>query len=243
MHCKRSDELLLALEPAIRPECIATPQARDRDISHNHDEWLGDIEQAISQFVSSIETGKEIIGEITSWVWLDWDTPTEIRMSTICHPEWNSEADIKSPSALFPSMMHWSASDYPDISVTNEPSLVIYGSGSYIDHGGLEWLALNPAIGSSLGWFLSSEGLFRWVDEKGDLMVESICWKDGPISRQPPKMDDICSNGWLVVASDEAIEKIREVIGEAVKVNAVVRSYGRGTYDPATMSTQQRANW
>ena len=240
---KRSDELLLALEPAIRPECIATPQARDRDISHNHDEWLGDIEQAISQFVSSIETGKEIIGEITSWVWLDWDTPTEIRMSTICHPEWNSEADIKSPSALFPSMMHWSASDYPDISVTNEPSLVIYGSGSYIDRGGLEWLALNPAIGSSLGWFLSSEGLFRWVDEKGDLMVESICWKDGPISRQPPKMDDICSNGWLVVASDEAIEKIREVIGEAVKVNAVVRSYGRGTYDPATMSTQQRANW
>ena len=56
-------------------------------------------------------------------------------------------------------------------------------------------------------------------------------------------MDDICSNGWLVVASHEAIEKIREVIGEAVRVNAIVRSYGRGTYDPITTSNQQRINW
>lgn len=240
---KRSDELLLALEPTIRPECIAIPKARDRDIPHNHEEWLGDVEQAISQFVEGIETGEEIIGELTTWAWLDWDIPTEIRMSTICHPEWYRGVDIKSPSALFPSMMHWSASDYPEISVTDEPSLVIYGTGSYIDHGGLEWLALNPSIGFSLGWSLSPEGLFRWIDEKGEIMIESIYWKDGPISRQPPKMDDICSNGWLVVASHEAIDKIREVIGEAVKVNAVVRSYGRATYDPITESIQHRVNW
>jgi hypothetical protein len=240
---KRSDELLLALEPTIRPECIAVPKAKDRDISHNHDEWLGDIEQGITQFVDSIETGKQIIGELTTWSWLDWDLPTEIRMSTVCHPGWNSDVDVKSPSTLFPSMMHWSAIDYPEITATNEPSLVIYGTGSYIDHGGLEWVALNPSIGFSLGWSVSNDGVFRWVDEKGDVMVESIYWKDGPISRQPPKMDDICSNGWLVVASHEAIDKIRKIIGEAVRVNAVVRSYGRGTYDPITHFTQQRVNW
>jgi len=240
---KRSDELLLALEPTIRPECIAVPKAKDRVISHNHDEWLGDIEQGITQFVDSIETGEQIIGELTTWSWLDWDLPTEIRMSTVCHPEWNSDVDVKSPSTLFPSMMHWSAIDYPEITATNEPSLVIYGTGSYIDHGGLEWLALNPSIGFSLGWSISKEGLFRWVNHKGDIMVESIYWKDGPISRQPPKMDDICSNGWLVVASNEAIAKIRENIGNAVKANAVVRSYGRGTYDPTTHFTRQRVNW
>uniref|UniRef100_UPI0039A1CDF5 hypothetical protein n=1 Tax=Thaumasiovibrio sp. DFM-14 TaxID=3384792 RepID=UPI0039A1CDF5 len=162
---------------------------------------------------------------------------------TVCHPEWNVDVEVTSPSALFPSMMHWSAIDYPDITATREPSLVIYGTGSYIDHGGIEWLALNPSIGFSLGWFISKEGLFRWVDDKGNTMVESICWKDGPISRQPPKRDDICSNGWLVVASIEAVEKIREVIGEAARVNAVVRSYGRGSYDPVTTSIQQRVNW
>lgn len=48
---KRSDELLLGLEPAIRPECIVVPKAKDRDVSHNHDEWLGNIEQGITQFV------------------------------------------------------------------------------------------------------------------------------------------------------------------------------------------------
>tara|TARA_Y100001947_G_C10224491_1_gene254840 strand:- start:285 stop:779 length:495 start_codon:yes stop_codon:yes gene_type:complete len=164
-------------------------------------------------------------------------------MSTVCHPEWDNDVEVTSPYAFFPSMMHWSAIDYPGITATREPSLVIYGTGSYIDHGGVEWLALNPSIGLFLGWSVSDEGVFRWINEKGDVMVESIYWKDGPISRQPPKMDDICSNGWLVIASDEAVEKIREVIGEAIKVNAVIRSYGRNTYDPNTSSIQQRINW
>ncbi|WP_305812312.1 hypothetical protein [Photobacterium leiognathi] len=240
---KRSDELLLGLEPAIRPECIVVPKAKDRDISHNHKEWLADIEQGITQFVDRINTEKQIIGELTTWSWLDWDLPTEVRISTVCHPKWKIGVDIKSPYSLFPSMMHWSAIDYPEITTTDEPSLVIYGTGSYIDHGGIEWLALNPSVGFSLGWSMSEEGLFRWVDNKGDTMVESIYWKDGPVSRQPPKMDDICSNGWLVIASHSATEKIREVIGGATKVNAVIRSYGRGTYDPLTSAIQQRVNW
>lgn len=240
---KRSDELLLELEPGIRPKCIVVPQTKDREISHRHDEWLGDIEQGLTQFVDSIDTGKKIIGELTTWSWLDWDLPTEIRMSNVCHPELNNDVDITSPSVLFPSMMHWSAIDYPEITATREPSLVIYGSGSYIDHGGIEWLALNPSIGFYLGWSISENGLFRWVDDNGNTMVESIYWKDGPVSRQPPKMDDIPSNGWLVIASDKAVEKIREVTGEAIKVNAVVRSYGRNTYEPDTTFIQQKINW
>ncbi|MBE3709814.1 hypothetical protein HJ210_22715 [Vibrio parahaemolyticus] len=240
---KRSDELLLGLEPAIRPECIVVPKAKDRDVSHNHDEWLGSIEQGITQFVARIDTGKQIIGELTTWSWLDWDLPTEVRMSTVCHPEWNDDVEVTSPYAFFPSMKHWSASDYPKITFADEPSLVIYGTGAYIDHGGLEWLALNPAIGFYLGWSVSDEGLFRWINEKGDVMVESIYWKDGPVSRQPPKMDDICSNGWLVIASHSATKKIREITGEATKVNAVIRSYGRGTYNPITRAIQQRVNW
>ncbi|WP_028305187.1 ATP-binding protein [Oceanospirillum maris] len=240
---KRSDELLLALEPGIRPECIVVPKAKDREISHKRDEWLEDTEQGITQFVDRLDTGKQIIGELTTWSWLDWDLPTEVRMSTVCHPEWNDDVEVTSPYAFFPSMKYWSASHYPKITFTDEPSLVIYGTGAYIDHGGLEWLALNPSIGFHLGWSVSDEGLFRWINENGDVMVESISWKDGPISRQPPKMDDLCSNGWLVVASVEAVKKLREFIGEASRVNAIVRSYGRGTYDPITSSSQQRGNW
>jgi hypothetical protein len=240
---KRSDELLLEVVPDTRPKCIIVPKAKDRDMLHKHDEWLGDIEQGITQFVDRIDTEKQIIGELTTWSWLDWDLPTEVRISTVCHPKWKIGVDIKSPYSLFPSMMHWTAIEYPEITTTDEPSLVIYGTGSYIDHGGIEWLALNPSIGLSLGWSVSDEGVFRWINEKGDVMVESIYWKDGPISRQPPKMNDICSNGWLVTASDEAVEKIREAIGEAIKVNAVIRSYGRNTYDPDTTFIQQRINW
>ncbi|MBE0362149.1 hypothetical protein PULV_a3955 [Pseudoalteromonas ulvae UL12] len=240
---KRSDELLLELEPTIRPEGIVVPKAKDRDISHKHDEWLGDIEQSITKFVDCIGTEKQIIGELTTWRWLDWDLPTEVRMSTVCHPEWNDDEEVTSPSAFFPSMMNRSAIDYPEITATIEPSLVIYGTGLNIDHGSIEWLALNPSFGLFLGWSVSDEGVFRWINEKGDIMVESIYWKDGPISRQPPKMDDICSNGWLVTASDEAVKKIREVIGEAIKVNAVIRSYSRNTYEPNTTFIQQRINW
>lgn len=240
---KCGDQRLLAVEPCVRPECIVIPKVKDRDITHNHDVWLDDIEQAFRHIITCIGPELEIIGELTTWVWLDWDKPTEIRMSTICHPDWNNEVDIKSPSKLFPSKMHWSADEYPDNTVTNKPSLVIYGSDSYIDHGGYDWLALNPAIGISLGWSFSSEGLFRWVDENDNLMAESIYWKDGPISRQPPKLDDICSNGWLVVVTQKAADQIRKVIGEAVKVDAVVRSYGKGTYNPKSICAQKRSIW
>lgn len=240
---RRSDETLLSLDPLTRPEYIYAPQAKDLDVSQNHEDWLGEIEQAISRFADCTDTEQKIIGELTTWAWLDWDIPTEVRMSTICHPDWQIDTDINSPYVLFPSMMHWSANDYPEIIVTDEPSLVVYGSGAYIDQGGLDWLALNPALGFHLGWSLSSAGLFRWVDKNGEVMVESIYWKDGPISRQPPKMDDICSNGWVVTASKSAIEQIREMIPEVVKLNVVTRSYGRDHYNPTISTIQERIHW
>ena len=240
---KRSDEFLLALEPTIRPGCIVVPQARNQELSYNHDEWLGDIEQAASHFVNRLNTEQEVIGELTTWVWMDWDMPTETRMSTVCHPQWNNDSDIETPSTFFPSSIHWSANDYPNISFIDSSSLVIYGCSSYIDHGGIEWLALNPQIAISLGWYPSGKGAFQWVNKKGNVMVESLYWKDGPISRLPPKMDDICSNGWLVVASHEAIDKIRRAYGEAIKLNGVIRSYKSDTYTPNKVTYQQRFNW
>jgi hypothetical protein len=74
-----------------------------------------------------------------------------------------------------------------------------------------------------LGWKLSSEGLFRWLDKTGAIAVESLWWKDGPIRRLPPRFDDVCSEGWLVVLSNNAADDILRVAEQAVHLRAIVR--------------------
>ncbi len=181
--------------------------------------------------------------ELTEWCWLDWDKPIETRLSMVCHSGLPHSNTPQSASSFFPFRMHWAAKDYPYIEDIQEPSLIIYGSPGYVDLGSTEWLALNPIIGNLLGWSVASKGLFRWVNGSGELMVESIFWKDGPIIRQPPKTDDACSDAWLVVATPKAVDKIQQLTGEIIKINAVIRSYGKNPYALKTKTAEERNQW
>ncbi len=74
-------------------------------------------------------------------------------------------------------------------------------------------------------------------------MVESINWKDGPIGRMPPKIDDVCFHGWLVVATIVAVNAIHQLTGEAIKINAVLRSSGKNPYDLNYGHAENRDRW
>lgn len=77
---------------------------------------------------------------------------------------------------------------------------------------GQNWLALNPNIAYQLGWELDDSGLFRWINEEGKVMVESIWWADGVIDQFRPTLDEV-GEGWMVLASKEAINDIRSQYG------------------------------
>ncbi len=230
----RSDELLLLAEPVNRPECVFIPDDGNHAITHSHNAWLSNIKLNDMEFAREVHNDTKIVAEMTHWIWLDWNTPSEYRLSAVGYADLAPAGFLESPSDFFPCSMLWRADSYPHI-VVKEPSLAILGTGGYSEHGHYNWLALNPEVGFSLGWQPSSTGLFRWEDQHGAMMAESIYWKDGPIARLPPKFDDLCSEGWLVIASDAGMQQLTAVLGdEAVKTNMVIRTVGPSSTSPET---------
>ncbi|MDR4483138.1 MAG: hypothetical protein R3B95_07920 [Nitrospirales bacterium] len=107
---------------------------------------------------------------------------------------------------FFPYKHTWYASDYPTLDDINLPAIAIYGHPRYFELGGQDWLALNPVICAESG--VGDFALLGCSDGKiqGRIMVESVWWQDGPINREPCE-DDICSEGWMVLASKEALRQ------------------------------------
>ncbi len=226
---RSSDRYMLSVEPIERPDFIEVPNAKDREQLQRHEDWVKTAEEALSLFHTLDKYDRIILGELTKWCWIDWEKPTETRLSMVCHNEWPNWDTPKNVFSFFPNKMTWRADNYPDIKGIDELSLVIYGLPVNVDLGAVEWLAFNPIVGKALGWSFSPDGFFRWIDKSGEIMVESIFWKDGPIGRRPPKMDDVCSDGWLVVATPKAVDLIRQLTGKIIKIDAVVRCYGNNS--------------
>jgi hypothetical protein len=143
----------------------------------------------------------------------------------VCHPGRPDPINIQEPYTFFSPSPNWYGFDYPyQEGVSQRDFTVIYAKPVKIELGVKEWLAVNPAIPLRLRWKHSPDGLFRWVDSKGNIMVESIRWQEGPIHRQS-RISDVCSEGWLVVASPEAAKMISKAVGAAIRLDAVVRLY------------------
>ena len=105
--------------------------------------------------------------------------------------------------------------------LTRAPRHSSYGYDSPAD----DWLALSPELGIQLGWRVAADGLFRWVDGEGQVMVESIWWMDGLVDRPPPHFDDEVGEGWLVVASQTAWDAIRSRLGFLERAVEIERSF------------------
>ena len=91
---------------------------------------------------------------------------------------------------------------------------------------GADWTAFNPVIARSLGWSLANDGMFRWVDPNGFTMVESIWWVDGlvTLSASRPSSEEV-GEGWLVLASQFALEEIQREFGTLTRQSIVIRQY------------------
>jgi hypothetical protein len=72
--------------------------------------------------------------------------------------------------------------DYPYVDIqSDEGNLIVQNISYYTETGCVKWLALNPDIGRELGWTFTSEGLFQWRDDDGNILAESLWWTDGLI--------------------------------------------------------------
>lgn len=220
----RYDWRLAGKEPMTRPNAVAT--LKSLGFSQDKDEWIGERAVAFEAFSTRLDTGYWVAGELSQFKEWDWSVPTEYRYSMACHPEWPQTDKLRGAFDFFPYESIWNASDYPDLYGVGEfPALVVYGHSRQVAIGGVEWLAFNPAFAMKLGWSLSKEGLFRWVDLAGRTMAESVWWQDGPMGRQPPRIGEVTGEGWLVVVSPEAQLSILKYYSPIIFMLAVKRYF------------------
>lgn len=220
----RYDWRLAGKEPVIRPNAVEP--LKNFGLFSKKEEWVEQRAVAFENIATSFDAGYLVVGELSQFKAWDWSVPTEHRFSMACHPDWPRTNKLRDAFDFFPYKTIWNASEYPNLyGVGKFPALVIYGHSRQVAIGGTEWLAFNPAFASKLGWSLSSEGLFRWVDADEKTMVESIWWQDGPMDRQPPRSNEVTGEGWLVVVSPEAQLSILQHYSPITFMRAVKRCF------------------
>ena len=219
------DPILSLLTPAPRPPEIVVPNGEEMG-PYPRKDWVNSGAEAFPLVLDTLSDGRIVLGEFSRFVNLDWERPQEDRWAMICHVDWPGPDTLDDALKFFPSRSEWFAWDYPHLAKSQAwPSTIIRGYRYQVELTANDWLAMHPDIPLSLGWRLATEGLFRWVDAKGAIMVESIRWQDGSIHHHSPRLREVSSEGWLVVASSQAVELIAQAVGPAVRLSVILRRY------------------
>lgn len=179
-----------------------------------------------------------VLGFITKAELPSWEKPNELHIGSLT-PLGINQFEIKqAPEHMIPGKMMsawWQADQYPKIpylKMALEYSLLIRGAlKQRTEFGYVPWLAINPIVAANLGWSVDNEGLFRWLNDKGDIMVESIWWQSGRLRRFPPA-DGVRAFGWMVCANNNAYKSIKELIGNMLYGEAILKKYGKRSYEP-----------
>jgi hypothetical protein len=138
----------------------------------------------------------------------EWDWPLEERVAGPV-PAGVSVLDLRSINSVLPDgnvatrAAYEQAGGFRDVAVIRNDRIEPSTPAS-------NWIALNPFLGRRLGWKLSDDGLFRWEDDAGHTMVESLWWRDGWVEVQPPRTFCTLGEGWLILCAPEAYAAIRE---------------------------------
>jgi hypothetical protein len=220
------DSHMFLLEPIQRPASVSPMEGKNR-FGGVDEAWLKQTTQTADSACFKTVEGLIVLAEETILKGLGWETPTEVRRSVVVQSRILYPEDT---SAFFSKTVNRLVSEYPFLrAATATPLLVVRHSDYGYDSPGKNWLALNPTIGSRLGWSVAEDGLFRWVNNAGQIMVESIWWTDGLVGQAPPHFDDEVGEGWLVVASQVAWDAITSQLGNLKRMIYVERSfYGKG---------------
>ena len=200
------DTVLDLYEPVERPnEIIAMDW--DSDDWNARDElnkaWIrGDGADNWENYPEIID-GLHIIGEKSYFIQPDRDWPREERQRGLF---FNNVHPSQSRKILDPSY-ELTYESYKIGIGQRESQVIICNIEGRLMGSPYKWTAINSNFARKLGWSLSRYEPFTWYDSDGELMVKSVFWKDGWISVKPPRFDTL-GEGWLVLASDKALEMI-----------------------------------
>lgn len=74
-------------------------------------------------------------------------------------------------------------------------------------------MAFNAELAEYMGLHLSSQGNFRWLNNKGDIVVESVYWQSGEEYNNNRNLHSDSGSGWIVVITKEGFELLKHALG------------------------------
>lgn len=232
------DPAALRQLPKPRPAWVKSiaERADGTDRSYYTSGWESRVSTERSSFFEPVETVDGIIvAEETHLRWLQWERPEEVRLGAVVGgvpPNGLLDGDdpLKELCAHWP---HDLISAYPGLRGDTR-HLAGLQNGFRFETPGNRWLAFNPSVAMSFGWVLDAEGLFRWTDQSGRLMAESILWQDGLYEHQPPKFDDEVGWGWLVRVSQAGWAEIVDAYKVRTRAICIMRKSNNVPWHRAT---------
>ena len=243
------DDLLYMLRPSLLPydskivsiepiaENLSPSQITLTKDLFREKEWI-EKKPVLSNHPPILDNDSIVLGFITKAELPSWEKPNELHIGSLTPLEINQSEIKQAPEHMIPGKMMsawWQAEQYPKIpylKMALEDSLLIRGAlKQRTEFGHVPWLAINPIVPENLGWSVDNEGLFRWLNDKGDIMVESIWWQSGRLRRFPPA-DGVRASGWMVCANNNAYKSIKELMSNVLWVEAIIKKYGKRSYEP-----------
>lgn len=214
----RDDPHLVRVDAVPRPSCVPPLGgiADPTDTWSVPAGWPDRADESLGLLAERSADGRHILAESSTFAFLGGDTRVVEDRFSLRGP--------RDPDML-DRRFDWGESPFRSIDAltveayaggrTSDRSLVIQSRILRAETPGSSWIALDPGIGRDLGWTLSESGLFRWCDENGTTMVESVWWMDGLPERHDWRKRCEAAEGWLVLATDQAVQQI----GKRVPIN------------------------
>ncbi len=215
------DPDLVLIEPQDRPSEIAA--FPDLEFGVDRHDWISNARDSLPLTGLDRVDGRFLLAESTRIRLVgDRSKLSETRWSSICPFPLEMNGTELTFTTLFGSVKKGLAGELPSSNLTG--ALAIRNLDYGYDSPGSDWIALNPSIAFELGWSRDGDGLFRWLDEDGRVMVESFWWTDGTVEFDHPGYGPHqVGSGWLVVASEQAYRQIAERYSRPSRGAIVVR--------------------
>ncbi|HEY1939576.1 MAG TPA: ATP-binding protein [Candidatus Angelobacter sp.] len=151
-----------------------------------------------------------IIGERTLFIRPEWEWPREERYRGLL----DTTSGRAQNRDEFASQGELTYNLYLSSTGQSDKQLVIWNSEQQLVGSPYRWCAVSTTCARALGWFPSQDSPFTWHDSAGALMVKSMFWRDGWVGLEPPRFEGL-GEGWVVLATDEALQQIRRAYPSA----------------------------
>lgn len=233
-HLFRSDDPeMMLLHPEPRPTYIKRMGGLGYTVGSQYvdrpEDWVNSGQDALPLLHSRSVDGRIILAECTRLRRVEDNWPYEERISLLrlsAPAEFWDRYEVTQWKSPFAWIKGGNVSNYSEIIDFAPTELVIARDSHYFNENDQSWLGLNPDVGLAMGWHLSDDGLFRWVDDENKIVVESMFWQDGPVQLFSRYEHVEVGSGWLVLITKEGFHSLRQRVRTLHRGGVIKRQLG-----------------